>query len=465
MSAAERSEVAGDGAGRSRHGAPVREERVRQWSLRDPLFYVQIVVILLLCVLIVYPAVILLERSFRDDSGAFSLRLVRPGLHQRAQSLRRSSTRSSSRPARRCWRRSPARCSPGPWCAPTCPAAGWSEMASIVPFISTSFIGALAWILLGSPETGLDQPVLALSRRRGGADRHLSRIEGIIFVIALYEMPFVFLLVGGALRSMDPALEEASLSSGAGLWRTTIRVTLPLVLPAILASSLLVFVLAAEQFGVPAVLGTPARIRVLTTSIVETQHLLSAAARPRRGALRDAAGRSRWSASGCSAGCSATAPTPRSAARARSRAASRSGRSAGCCSASACFYLLLAVVLPFSTIFLSSIRTIWTADFRWEQFTLRELPLGPVRVSDHPARDRQQPVPRRRRRDRDDPVLRADLVPVAAHQAAGPQRARLSQHAAARLSRRRARLSACCRRGSIRRSCSTARSGSCSSPT
>ena len=82
---------------------------------------------------------------------------------------------------------------------------------------------------------------------------------------------------------MDPALEEASLSSGAGLWRTTTRVTLPLVLPAILASSLLVFVLAAEQFGVPAVLGTPARIRVLTTSIVATntfyppQHGLGAA--------------------------------------------------------------------------------------------------------------------------------------------------------------------------------------------
>src|SRR3546814_17892285 len=83
-------------------------------------------------------------------------------------------------------------------------------------------------------------------------------------------MPLVFLMVAGALRSMDPTLEEASLSSGAGLWNTTARVTLPLVLPAILASALLVFILAAAQFGVPAVLGLPAKIRVLTTAIITT---------------------------------------------------------------------------------------------------------------------------------------------------------------------------------------------------
>ena len=183
------------------------------------------------------------------------------------------------------------------------------EMAAIVPFISTSFIGALAWILLGSPETGLiNQFWRFLGNEEALID--IFSIEGIIFVIALYEMPFVFLLVGGALRSMDPALEEASLSSGASLWRTTTRVTLPLVLPAILASSLLVFVLAAEQFGVPAVLGTPARIRVLTTSIVATntfyppQHGLGAALCVTLLVIA-------WSACGCSAGCWPTARSPR----------------------------------------------------------------------------------------------------------------------------------------------------------
>jgi iron(III) transport system permease protein len=143
-------------------------------------------------------------------------------------------------------------------------------MAAIVTFLSTSFIGALAWILLASPENGL---INQFWRFLGGEDAlvDIYTLEGIIFVEALYQIPLVFLLVGGALRSMDPTLEEASLSAGAGMWWTTVRVTLPLVLPAILASSLLVYIFAAEQFGVPAVLGAPARIRVLTTSIIETQ--------------------------------------------------------------------------------------------------------------------------------------------------------------------------------------------------
>jgi iron(III) transport system permease protein len=241
-------------------------------------------------------------------------------------------------------------------------------MASIVPFISTSFIGALAWILLGSPETGLINQFW----RFLGNDEALINIfslEGIIFVIALYEMPFVFLMVGGALRSMDPALEEASLSSGAGLWRTTTRVTLPLVLPAILASSLLVFVLAAEQFGVPAVLGTPARIRVLTTSIVATntfyppQHGLGAALCV---TLLVIALLGLWLQRRALADRSFTTVGGKGSQPRRITLGPFRWVLLGVC----CLYLLLAVVLPFSTIFLSSIRTLWTADFRWEQFTL-----------------------------------------------------------------------------------------------
>src|SRR5918996_856888 len=301
----------------------LREERVRQWSVRDPLLYVQIAVILLLCMLIVYPAAILLERSFRDDSGAFS------------------------------------------WVWYLQAYTSERNLAAIV----NTFIGALAWILLGSPETGLINQVW----RFLGNEQALINIfslEGIIFVIALYEMPFVFLMVGGALRSMDPALEEASLSSGASLWRTTTRVTLPLVLPAILASSLLVFVLAAEQFGVPAVLGTPARIRVLTTSIVVTntfyppQHGLGAALSV---TLLLLALVGLWLQRRALADRSFTTVGGKSSQPRRIALGPFPWVLLGIC----CGYLLLAVVLPFSTIFLSSIRTLWTADFRWEQFTLQ----------------------------------------------------------------------------------------------
>src|SRR5918996_5926897 len=258
-----------------------REERVRQWSVRDPLLYVQVGAILLLCFLIVYPAAILLERSFRDDSGALSWVWYLQAYTNERNLWAIINTIIVATGAAALAAVSGTLLA---WAVvrTDMPGRRLVEMASIVPFISTSFIGALAWILLGSPETGL---INQLWRFLGNEEAliNIFSLEGIVFVIALYEMPFVFLLVGGALRSMDPALEEASLSSGASLWRTTTRVTLPLVLPAILASSLLVFVLAAEQFGVPAVLGTPARIRVLTTSIVVTntfyppQHGLGAA--------------------------------------------------------------------------------------------------------------------------------------------------------------------------------------------
>jgi iron(III) transport system permease protein len=344
-----------------------REERVRQWSVRDPLLYVQIGVILLLCFLIVYPAAILLERSFRDDTGAWSW-----AWYLQAYTNERNlgaiintiivATGSAALAA--------VSGTLLAWAVvrTDMPGRRLVEMASIVPFISTSFIGALAWILLGSPETGL---INQFWRFLGNEDAliNIFSIEGIIFVIALYEMPFVFLLVGGALRSMDPALEEASLSSGAGLWRTTTRVTLPLVLPAILASSLLVFVLAAEQFGVPAVLGTPARIRVLTTSIVATntfyppQHGLGAALCV---TLLVIAMVGLWLQRRMLANRSFTTVGGKGSQPRRIALGPFRWVLLGVCG----LYLMLAVVLPFSTIFLSSIRTLWTADFRWEQFTL-----------------------------------------------------------------------------------------------
>ncbi len=347
--------------------AAPRKKRVWNVSFLDPLLYVQALAILLLLVLIVYPAGILLNLSVRDGSGAFSLlwyiqayttarnyeailnTLVIGGgaavLASIAGTFLAWAVVRTDMPGRRVM-----------------------EMASVVPFISTPFIGALAWILLGSPETGL---VNQFWRYIGGTGSliQIYSIEGIIFVIALYEMPFVFLMVGGALRSMDPTLEEASLSSGAGLFATTLKVTLPLVLPAILASSLLVFVLAAEQFAVPAVLGSPARIRVLTTAIVETQYRYP----PQHGlgaslcvTLLLIAMVGLWIQRRLLRGRSYTTVAGKSAHPRRVALGAFRWVVLAVCVA----YLALAVLLPFLTLFLSSIRTFWTAEFEWDQLTL-----------------------------------------------------------------------------------------------
>lgn len=335
--------------------------------LLDPLFYAQGIAILILCIMIVYPAAILLNLSVRDPSGNLSL-----VWHIQAYTNPRNleaifntaliatgaavfATLTGTFLA---------------WCVTRTDMPGRNivALASIVPFIATPFIGALAWILLGSPEVGL---VNQLWRFLGASDAliNIYSTGGIIFVIALYEMPFVFLMVSGALHSMDPRLEEASMAAGASIWRTTVQVTLPLVLPAILGSSLLVFVLAAEQFGVPAVLGTPARIRVLTTSIVQTESFYP----PRHGlgaalsiTLLVIALAGLWLQRWILGKRSFTTVAGKASHPHRIQL----GPLRWVLMAAATLYLLLAVVLPFATILLSSIRTIWTPDLRWEQLTL-----------------------------------------------------------------------------------------------
>jgi iron(III) transport system permease protein len=331
------------------------------------LFLAHVAVILFLCVLILYPALILLDQSVRDDGGHFSfvwylqaytsLRNIQAILNTLviafgaalfaviAGSFLAWAVVRTDMPGRRV-----------------------VELASVVPFISTPLIGALAWILLASPQTGL---INQAWRFLGGAGALLDiySMAGIIFVEVLYETPVVFLLVAGALRSMNPTLEEASLASGAGLLSTTLRVTLPLVLPAILAGALLVFILAAEQFAVPAVLGTPAKIRVLTTGIFEAQSVYPArhglAAALSVTLLVMALG-GLWLHQRLLAGRSFTTVGGKSTPPRRLALGALRWPILGVC----LIYLVLAVVLPLATIFLSSIRTIWTADFRWAQFTL-----------------------------------------------------------------------------------------------
>ena len=70
------------------------------------------------------------------------------------------------------------------------------------------------------------------------------------------------------MEKMDPTLEEASRVSGASPLRVLWDVTLPLMAPSILAGGLLVFIGAGSAFGIPAIVGMPGNIEVLTTRIV-----------------------------------------------------------------------------------------------------------------------------------------------------------------------------------------------------
>ena len=92
-------------------------------------------------------------------------------------------------------------------------------------------------------------------------------MAGLILVFGIYYAPYVYMFTASALRNMDPSLEEAAEIAGVGPVRTLFTVTFPLIAPAIISGMLLSFIVMLGIYGIPAVLGAPANISVLTTYI------------------------------------------------------------------------------------------------------------------------------------------------------------------------------------------------------
>ena len=142
------------------------------------------------------------------------------------------------------------------------------EQLMAVPYYLTPLLGALAWSMLGSPESGFINQVW---RALGGSD-HLVDINtpyGIAWVMALFEGSVAFVMIAAVMKSMDPSLEEASQVIGASRLRTMLRVTLPLVVPGVLGAGIFVFAEMLGSFAVALVLGTPNRYYVITTAIYQ----------------------------------------------------------------------------------------------------------------------------------------------------------------------------------------------------
>lgn len=150
------------------------------------------------------------------------------------------------------------------------PWAAFLEQIVIVPFYLSALLGAVGWALLASPsKAGILNSLLMSWLSLDKAPINIYTELGIIWVSGLHFAPFCFLFSIGALRSMEPSLEDSARVLGGGTASTMMKITLPLILPAIVGSSLLVFVLAMGQFGIPAVLGLPNGYHVLTTRIYE----------------------------------------------------------------------------------------------------------------------------------------------------------------------------------------------------
>jgi iron(III) transport system permease protein len=136
-------------------------------------------------------------------------------------------------------------------------------------FVTPPFLGAIAWEILAAPNSGMMNQVY-----RGLFDLppyeslvDIYTLEGLIFAISCYTFPLVFTLVANAFDRIPGDLEDASAVLGAGQATTLRRVTLPLVLPAMIAGALVAVVQAMTMFGSPAILALPAGFHVITTKI------------------------------------------------------------------------------------------------------------------------------------------------------------------------------------------------------
>src|SRR5512140_2025851 len=141
----------------------------------------------------------------------------------------------------------------------------------LASFVTPPFLGAFAWVLLGGPNAGLVNQwyygLFGLKPFEATPLINIFSAGGMVFVMALYTFPYVFTFVANSLEVIPTDLEEAAAILGAPQWRTALDVTLPLVMPAMLAGFLIAFLQSMTLFGVPAILALPAGIDTMTTKI------------------------------------------------------------------------------------------------------------------------------------------------------------------------------------------------------
>ncbi len=147
------------------------------------------------------------------------------------------------------------------------PGRGVVRLMVTVAFTIPNFIGAIAWILLLGKNAGLLN--VLLRQFFGFYLFDIYSMSGLIVVLAFSFFPIIFFSTCSALENIDPMYEEAAQMSGAPGWRASLGISLPLVLPAIASSSLLVFMEAMGAFGAPIAIATGGNFHMLTTDLYE----------------------------------------------------------------------------------------------------------------------------------------------------------------------------------------------------
>ncbi|WP_425436647.1 ABC transporter permease [Paenibacillus donghaensis] len=141
------------------------------------------------------------------------------------------------------------------------------HIAILLCFILPSYVLTLSWSSFMGTQGIVAKLLGWLSP--GLMPWSMYSMGGIIFVMGIHHFPLVYMFTLEVFRKIPRDLEWASRAGGAGKLETFWRITLPLALPGLTAGGLLVFLASLDNFGIPAFLGTPVNISVLSTLIYE----------------------------------------------------------------------------------------------------------------------------------------------------------------------------------------------------
>lgn len=148
---------------------------------------------------------------------------------------------------------------------------GLFDLLIIMPLFLSPFTGLIAWIVLGSERTGFINVAVSSFVALFGFDVgpviQVWSYPGVVWVMFLFFCPFAYLFTVNNLRSMDASLEESARTTGATQFQAVMKITLPMMVPAIFAAGLLIFVLAAEIYTIPGIIGSTAGFTTLPWQI------------------------------------------------------------------------------------------------------------------------------------------------------------------------------------------------------
>ncbi|MCZ2899744.1 ABC transporter permease [Burkholderia thailandensis] len=165
------------------------------------------------------------------------------------------------------------------------PGRRWLEPLVLTPVFVSPMVLAFGYVVAAGP-VGFYSVWFKDLFGVASVPWNVYSILAITIIVGLTHVPHVYLYASAALRNLGSDVEEAARVAGARPFRVALDVSLPMTLPALLFSGVLVFFLGFEVFGLPLVLGDPEGHLVLATYLykltnklgVPSYHLMAAVA-------------------------------------------------------------------------------------------------------------------------------------------------------------------------------------------